>query len=400
MKPNGTRGEDANASKQRARREGRAWNLEDAERERVEPPGEASSPFSAPRIYTLADLDADRRRELLSLANLPEGHGWGTTLDRLAGGGLGPGDVVAVGASTSGAGKTALVMGWADGLGLRSANLAETDRGGPLTPMILLSEMHARALAWRTLARLVGAPAWFFRSGQAAFRWKPEEAAAAYEKARAMLAPGGLFQRIAPWQRMARPESRGVGVFDLVAVTVDAMRKEVVARHPGREVWPVVVIDPIQRWQDGSLPEVEALNQLSERLDELADAGGWVVFLTSDTNKTAAVGREEKDRDPANLFRGSYKLFHSSDLVLASEPQPYVEGEPTRRVRVGVAKNRNGGMGSAWFTWELATGRFTPVTAPEPGEPVKSAPKNGSSSPEQPFPRPTNAPPGAFTDLG
>lgn len=329
----------------------------------AEPPG-----LALPRTYTLADLDADRRRELLSLADLPLGHGWGLTLDRYLGGGLGPGDVVGLGASAAGAGKTALVMQLADGLALRSANLAETAHGGPLTPMLLLSEMDPKALARRTLGRLAGAPAWYFRSGVAALGSKhaAAKAEAAYSKASQLLQPGGLFPRLAAWQRTARPDARGAVMLHQIAEAVESFRAEVVARFPGREVWPVVVIDPIQRWQDGATSEVEALNVLAEEVDALADRHGWIVFLTSDTNKAAAVGREEKDRDPANLFRGSYKLFHACDVVLTSTPEPFDASQPHRKVEVGIAKNRNGRSGTVTFEWDAAgSGLFSAIDVVE-----------------------------------
>lgn len=346
-----------------------------------ESPPAAPPALSTPRSYTLADLDADRNRALLSLADLPDGHGWGSELDRMVGGGLGPGDVVGLGASAAGAGKTALVMQLADGLALRSADLAETAKGGPLTPMLLLSEMDPKALARRTLARLAGAPAWFFRSGVAAERSRHRaEAATAYDKARALLQPGGAFQRLAAWQRTARPTNRGAAMLGQVEKAVEDFKAEVKARYPGRQVWPVVVIDPIQRWQSEGVSEVEALNALAESVDALADDHGWIVLLTSDTNKAAAVGREEKDRDPANLFRGSYKLFHACDLVLTSTAEPYVEGQAVREVTVGIAKNRNGGMGSVSFGWEGATGRFTPrPPAPRPAPAAASSPAKGGA---------------------
>lgn len=328
--------------------------LEPAEAERQ------GAPFAVPRTYTLEDLDADRRRELLALADLPEGHGWGAEMDRILGGGLAPGDVLALGASSAGAGKTAFLMQLADGLALRSANLADTMDGSPLTPMILLSEMAPSALARRTLGRLTGAPSWFFRSGKAAERSSRKgEAENAYREAEALLAPGGLFSRLSAWQRVARPESRGCDLLGQLKTSAEGFRADVEARYPGREVWPVVVIDPIQRWQDPKLSEVEALNVLAEEIDALADANGWIVLLTSDTNKAAAKGAEEADTSPAGLFRGSYKLFHSCDVILAYTADKAQDGEKVRGVTLEVAKNRNGqAFRKARFAWTLESGRF------------------------------------------
>ena len=353
-----------------------AFNPEDTEPMRD--PDEPAPKYerAKPRRYSLDDLEEDERRELLSLADLPLEHGWGHQLDKLTGYGLAPGDVVALGAAGAGAGKTSLLMQLADGLALRSAELVESGRPGPLTPTLILSEMAPRTLAHRTLGRLVDAPAWYFRSGKVAGLHRPD-VREAYGKARAALATSpaaGAFQRLAEWQRTARPaRERGQGVLSIMRAEVEAFREEVAALHPTREVWPLVVVDPIQRWQDGALSEVEALNELAEGVDQLADENGWIVLLTSDTNKSAAVGKEDKDSAGAAMFRGSYKLFHSCDLVLSMEAEPYDSSKPSRSVKIGIEKSRNSGPGGAgYLEWNGATGRFRPGEAPPP-KPAKEA---------------------------
>jgi len=335
----------------------------------------APRPMLARRVYTLADLEADRNQDLVPLAALPERHGWGADLDRQLGGGLGPGDVLAIGAGSAGAGKTALVMQLADGLALRSAAIAADTICGPLTPTVLLSEMDPRALARRTLARLCGVPARIFRSGKAAERCR-EDVAGAYALAARHLEPGGAFARMTTWQRTARPVVRGGGMLELLEHEVQALRDELARVHPGREIWPVVVIDPLQRWQDPERSEVEALNELSEELDQLADTHGWIVLLTSDTNKTTAAavsgkgtnGSRDRNADRSgaspDTFRGSYKLQHACDAVLAmTAAEAYDPASRTRDVFIEVLKNRNGPSNlpqekCARLRWHPASGWF------------------------------------------
>lgn len=349
--------------------------------------------------FTLGDLEEAERRDLLALAELPEGHGWGAELDRMLGGGLAPGMLVALGASRAGAGKTAFLMQLADGLALRCADLTESanaDPSAPLTPVLILSEMSARDLGFRTLGRLLGKPARLFRSGPAAMR---EERAFledscndpdAKSKAEANVAElfhcakeeareGGRLHRIATWQRLGRPDASGAGMLDLVAVGVEAWREELATKYR-REVWPVVFVDPIQRWQSPG-PEVEALNELVETLDALADQHGWIAFVTSDTNKDAAkVATVRKSNEPERLaspalFRGSYKLHHTADVVMVIQPMMVeMRGGRESWAAVALDKNRWGPIDDrAFFRWDRPSGRFEPIPEAEVPFDVRTA---------------------------
>lgn len=371
-----------------------------------------SRPMLRPRaeLFTSKDLEEAESRDLLALASLPMEHGWGTELDAMLGGGLAPGMLIALGASRAGAGKTAFLMQLADGLALRCAELVadderakaegwEADKSAPLTPVLILSEMSPSDLSFRSLGRLRGVPARLFRSGPAATRasrayYEGHKAPDPKGKAEAdtlelfRWAKGeverGALNRIATWQRMGRPDSSGKGMLELIALEVNAWRDELTVKH-GRDVWPVVVVDPIQRWQDSSKPEVEALNELVETLDALADEHGWIAFMTSDTNKDAAkVATVRKSNEPERLaspalFRGSYKLHHSADVVMVLQPNPpslpeSVRADGTRESWAAVAldKNRWGPIDrQAFFKWERASGRFKAVD--DPGSEVRDA---------------------------
>jgi len=191
------------------------------------------------------------------------------------------------------------------------------------------------------------------------------------------LAPGGLFARMSEWQQQARPSERG-GMLGRMAEHVNAWRDELAARHRGHEVWPVVVVDPLQRWQDPELGEVEALNSLAEDLDALADEHGWIVLLSSDTNKASAAATAGEEGNAASIFRGSYKLFHACDALLLMKAERIEKGAelpPTRRVTVEIAKNRNGpAWGEAFYEWHPASGRFEPREAERDERPSKPSP--------------------------
>ena len=159
-------------------------------------------------LYSLKDLEEDQARELVSLARLPtwisgpdSGHGWGSALNDLLGGGVCPGYFIAVGAAYAGAGKTAWVMQIADGLALRNVELLRSGAPGPLTPVIICSEMAPKALTWRSLARWTGCPAHLFRAGGGGL--DPARAQTVMQKARdALTGPLGDARRwIHIWKR-------------------------------------------------------------------------------------------------------------------------------------------------------------------------------------------------------
>ena len=385
--------------------------------------------------YGPADLDADRNRDLLRLDVLPgwpgafadpassqgwkppppAGHGWGRELSRLLGGGLCPRYMLAVVAGRAKAGKTSLLAQLADGFALRTAAAlalceghdAPPDLGplgasqearqaladGPLTPVLWLSEMNPQALAWRTLARWTGHPSQLFRAGKVTARAQGDTAADdIFDDGRKALS-SGLLADSRRFARILQPPCRNEGgegllLLDRTRAVVDLWRAELARAHKGREVWPVVVVDPIQRWQDSSASsEVVALNELVETLRDFADKDEWIVLLTSDTNKESAKGptaAEDGGARAAAMTRGSYKLIHLCDSVLTLEPPPdcarqgktEVSARPPwgddedghrRCVGVSVAVNRWGvsesgnGRATALFTLAPATGRWRPV---------------------------------------
>lgn len=354
--------------------------------------------------YGLEELASDEQCELLDLSTLPpwpslrapeHGHGLGRWLGQRLGG-VRPGEVVMIGASTAKAGKTAFLMQLADGLALRTADIVREDKRAPLTPVFVCSEMSSQQLAWRSIARWTGYDSRIYRAGRTAVQLLTEstfhgdtmqarhEVETAFKSAKVALDPGQLFGASREFMRDLKPGTRqqGPALLDHVARLVGAWRRELTRRYD-REVWPIVVLDPIQRWQEHGANEIDALNELTEVLNGFCLDEGWIVLLTSDSTKAAATGQHARDGagllDQArSSFRGSYKLQHVvSHGIYLHRPEP----EEPDLVEAVVAIQRWGSGMPPWprYRWELKTGRFV---AQPPVVLTSDAPANGHSSQE------------------
>ena len=342
--------------------------------------------------YGLDELERDRDRAMVSIAHLPRwegydkgeegkeaGHGIGEDMNRLIGGGLCLPYVMLIGARHAGAGKTTFLCQVLDGLALRSAELVREGKPGPLTPVILLSEMPAALLTWRTLGRWTGRDSRLFRAGK---NWKElgiDSAAHAYgwPAAREALAPDGHLGQARRFQRVTNnPPHRGVDMVEWLRRMMGTWQ-EALAREHGRDVWPVVALDPIQRWKAAGDNEIKAQSDLADAIGRAARKENWICFATSDTNKDSATGRERAGKDDREIgtaaFRGSYELQHAADAAVYLNTLR-VTGEATTPkgtyLMAGLVKNWWGEdlpSPKAWagFRWYRSTGRFYPYN---PGE--------------------------------
>ena len=335
----------------------------------------------------------DKRKGLISLKRLPGwpghhedggfGHGWGPCLNGLLSHGLRPGEMVGLGAAHAAAGKTAFVMQLLDGLALRNRRIlnGEAVGGAPLTPVLIASEMSTAALTWRSLARWTGCSSNVFRAGRTLLESHhpsvAREAEEAWQKADEALE--GEFGAGRHWMRLLSParaslataQGAKVLVEDIRAL-VESWREELGREHQGREIVPIVMVDPLQRYQSGQ-DEVADLNALARELCAATVAGDWITLLTSDTNKASAKGeRNEKGSDSeegAAVFRGSYNLMHEVSAAIylrkAADATEDEQKDGLRYVETVLVKARWGGGVAPWprFRWYGATGRFWPMTA-------------------------------------
>ena len=339
-------------------------------------------------VYGPAELRRDRDRELISMAALPgppsagpTGYGMGPELNQIIGGGVCRGQLIALGASRAGAGKTSLAMQWMDGLALATAAAVAAAGRDILCPQLIVSEMGVPELTWRSLGNYTGYGSRIFRAGASLAvdlvdtRGTRDAAFAAAEAA--LTADLGLSRS---FQRSIRVGGkRGEVLLAFMTAVAREVRDRLQEQHQ-REVQLFVLIDPVQRWLSPGRA-VEAQDGFIERLAELTREEGWVTFVTSDTNKAGATNSEQQGRSREQAtaaFRGSYKLLHLPDTVMiidsAASPQ---EGRASVEVTVGVVKNRWGPAmpeksGEARFAWTPATGRFSPL-ASSPGPEVRPA---------------------------
>ncbi len=331
----------------------------------------------APRSCDPGRLREREHLQFVPLAELPEGHGLGDVFDEFTGGGIPPGSLVGVGAPGTGAGKTALLFQALDGLAMRSAATAEDPEATvPLTPVVILSEMAEEDLESRTLGRLLGAPGQIFLAGRSARRFhKWAWVERMFNEAEALMRPGGLFAKMVAWQRYERAgKLSGPTLLQLVESKVDCWLTDLERAYPGREIVPVVALDPINSFlsQDGR-SEVETLGEMAAALDELADRRRpdrqrWIVAFTIETNKSAAIAAGNGTPNPsaAAVYRGTMQLLHRCDLALILTPEaPDPDG--VRPVTLTLDKNRTGRSGvSTVYRWQTRTGlRFVPETIQE-----------------------------------
>ncbi|HEY6004279.1 MAG TPA: hypothetical protein VIV57_15495, partial [Anaeromyxobacter sp.] len=325
----------------------------------------ASSLPMAERSCSEAALRARQALRLVSLADLPEGCGWGEQMDELTGGGLAPGDVVGIGAPATGAGKTALLAQVLDGLAHRSALTADDPEAtAPVTPVMLISEMDAADLECRTLGRLLSTPGTMFTAGESAKRWNDwGTVATKFDAAAALMAPGGAYSRLCRWQHTMRA---GTLAGPTLLNAIEEHGEQWIARIrrdlPGRQIVPVLALDPINSVLpvDEGRSEVETLGEMSAALDAFVERLGWIALMTVETNKASARA-DEAPTNAAAVYRSTMQLLHRCDLALVLVPG---EAEPdgVRPVSLIVDKNRRGRTGVAVpFRWHTRRGlRFVP----------------------------------------
>jgi hypothetical protein len=352
--------------------------LEAGGREAKEPERPAHEKISQPMAF---DWDSLRREATQPSVRVDDLQSWdgqttglGSKLNEALAGGLRPGQAVLIGAPKAGGGKTAFIQQLTDGLALRNHQVRAGDKFPTFTPVMVVTEMAPSHWQYRSISRWAQIP-----YGQVLNLRCPDIEKQAREAA-------GILSYAAPFMRIVTSSSRDMrnasgGLAAYLARAVASWRKELEAEHKGCEVWPVLVVDPIQRLQSHEHGETEALNEIAEELTEAARADGFILIMTSDTTKNA-----ENASSGAGVFRGSYKLFHSIDTALvlfekqrSDAGKRSAKNDSERLIELDIPKNRWGRVGVAsLFIYRADCGRFTETNEePEPAQ-SKGSPKTSS----------------------
>ena len=328
------------------------------------------------QLYGLEQLAGDRERRLVSLARLPgwpksapNGHGWGDHLDAMLGGGLTPGFTAVVGSGHAGAGKSALCAQIADGLALRSVSVAMGRESGPLTPVLVCSHQGPQAWTWRSLARWTGSDHRLFRAGASAaevlgtYRLDVERA---FDRARGALTQ--VLGHSRQYVRMVRSTKRGTALLQDLQRGIATWR-DMLHEQTGREVWPVVLIDPVQGWINRSRGEEVGLAELAEGVRHLADEEGWIVLMTSDTPTQVMEGPDgQVDWELAGVGESTV-LLNLPDAYLYLREPPDVEPEAGKAgLEVVLLTNHWGQTRPPYprYAWDRKASRFEAL--PQPSE--------------------------------
>lgn len=299
--------------------------------------------------------------------------GWGPIFDNFTNGGLKKGTFVLIGAKGAGYGKTGflLQLGW-DAFALRNDYIVKNRIvKQPLLPALLLSEMSAEAIRCRTLGKLMRQPYEGFSSFPAAMKLFNLDEQGAFIKLKEVttfIENEKLNERLTPWQNylnsthLNSETSQKQNTPDFAIRVIVAQMEEMKLRteklYPDWKgnVWPVLLLDPIQRFSGGSGNEIDSLSRFSEKLYEYTRDMGWITMATSDTTKGAATAKTDTHGD---AFRGSYKLMHSCDIAVKLEALPGHDKEnPTPTIALKFDKNRSNVPGDIHFVWHRAVGLF------------------------------------------
>jgi hypothetical protein len=313
--------------------------------------------------YDLDALEIDWTRPSVSVADLPSGWGWGAELDAKIGG-LRPGTMIAVAAARAKAGKSSFALQLADGLSLRT-HKARSTPGAILTPVIVASEMSPRLLAQRTVARAASIAVQSVRSP--ASDYDRNAVREVYGKHTDLAAAVDLVTHV-----NVKPSKLYATLTTIVESFKDGVWRigEDAAPEPDL-VWPVIVVDPIQRFLSSSDDRTSALDELLGDLIRLKDELGCIVLLTSDSTKSAAADDKGGLATRAvGAFRSSYALIHSPDVCLFLDP---ATASPSGWTDVGcylVANRWGEGDVSVGFQWHARTGLYRAASKARPAEKV------------------------------
>lgn len=306
-----------------------------------------------------------------------EVEGWGKQMSDYLGG-VHKGSLIGISANGAGMGKTSFLQQMLDAIALRNSwvvEFGEVDE--PLTPVLILSELDKYELKLRTLGRYMEIPYSALRSKRRAMKMmglSEEEAEAFKAKAETFAKEQTLKERLKPWIHVLDPKDR-----ERVRETIESdlfMLKSVTeAMHPAWKgnVWPVIALDPLQRFVASESDTIMGAGSLAIWLRNLCRRNGYIGFFTSDTNKASAAANKEgitldqaQAQTGVEAFRGSQEIMHAATSAIVLYRLKSDDGNPHnlyRTVYASVVKNRDGiDRVGVSYNWHRPSGSFVEVT--------------------------------------
>jgi hypothetical protein len=303
--------------------------------------------------------------------------GWGKQMSEILGG-VHQGSVVGISANGAGMGKTSYLQQLLDAIALRNSwviEFGETDE--PLMPVLVLSELDKYELKLRTLGRYMEVPYSALRSKRRAMRmlkYTEGEAESFKLKAEQFAKDQTLGERLKPWVHILDPKDREK-VRETIESDLFLLKTETELKYPewkGR-VWPVVALDPLQRFVASESDTIMGAGSLAIWLRNLCRRNGYVGFFTSDTNKASAAANKEgltldqaQGQTGVEAFRGSQEIMHAATSAIVLYRLKAEDGNPhniIRTVYASVVKNRDGlDRVGVSYNWHRPTGSFTEIT--------------------------------------
>lgn len=290
---------------------------------------------------SMVDLDADLRDRSsraaldqiaaaiaapgISLARLPgwpgagpAGQGLGSIADELIGE-LRPGDLVVLGGSERGVGRTSLLAQLGDGLALAS------DPGRPATPVLFVVEAGPALWRARSLARFFDVDPRMFIDAERARR-EPRLGALLEEFRCGPWASLDARQRFVGREALVDPEASRSTIAGLRRWTESG-------EHSVLAVWPIVIVDPIEQ-----LIGPASVAETLARLAALAAAENLIVLASCDL--------AQADSALARAIDGAASVRLRATAV------------DERTLALELCHRRLGPRGRGQLRWHRASGRF------------------------------------------
>ena len=303
--------------------------------------------------------------------------GWGKTMSDYIGG-IHQGSLIGISANGAGMGKTSYLQQMLDAIALRNSWVVDNkEYDEPIMPLIIMSELDRYELKLRTLGRYMEVPYSALRSQRRAMRMlkmSQEEAEAFKVKAEGFAKTETLSLRLKPWVHILDPKDRTQvrEILENDLYTLKATTEVIFPEWKGK-VWPVVALDPLQRWVASESDTIMGAGSLAIWLRNLCRRNGYIGFFTSDTNKASAAANKEgltldqaQAQTGVEAFRGSQEIMHAATTALvlyrlkADDGNPHT---PIRTMYASVVKNRDGfDRVGVSYSWHRPTGYFEEVT--------------------------------------